>query len=81
MLKPLGKRIFCKPIRKVPEKGDIIIPGHELTDLHKVISIGDEVETIKEGDIVLLPSFTTPVTSDGKKFQLVLEGEILAVEV
>lgn len=58
-IKPRGERILCERVQPPQRVGEIIIPDNIKQRLRKwkVLAIGDKVENIKVGDIVLISWF------------------------
>ena len=88
MLKPIGRRVFCQPLEKeeasTPSTGEIIIPDsikkNERAVRFVVVAVGPDCKVIEEGMIVFLPAYTTTVEVDGESYEMVQDGEILAID-
>lgn len=83
-MKAIGKRILIdpKPIDKITKTG-IIIPAksEDKPSIGKVISIGNEVREIKEGDIVHFNKHVgIEVTVNDIKYLSIKEDEVYIVE-
>jgi len=82
-LKPLGHKIVVERTQAVEKTaGGIVIPdtAKEKPEQGKVIAVGQDVEEIKVGDVIVFGNFAaTEVKVDGKEYLIVCEKEVLAV--
>ncbi|WP_022670629.1 co-chaperone GroES [Hippea alviniae] len=81
-LKPLMDRLIVEPeeLEQKTESG-IIIPdtAKEKPQQGKVIAVGDDVESIKEGDRVVFEKYAgNEIKLDDKKYVILKEDEVLA---
>lgn len=82
MLKVLGTRILGK--RHVPEKVQssfIIIESDAAVDSYaEVIGVGEEVKSVKVGDIILHGKYSgSPVEVDGAEMMVFEEKDVMAI--
>ena len=84
--KPLGDRVFVKPIERETMKGGIIIPDTaKEKPLHgKVVAVGngtkDEEMVLKAGDEVLYGKYSgTELEFEGEKYLIMRQSDVLAV--
>lgn len=84
---PVGKRILIKKDepKETYGSGAIYIPDSHQVDEYRamVISVGKEVEEIKEGDHIQYADYSVPVEMmhEGEKHLIINQGDILAVLV
>ncbi len=81
-LKPLMDRLIVEPeeLEQKTESG-IIIPdtAKEKPQQGKVIAVGDDVESIKEGDRVVFEKYAgNEIKLEDKKYVILKEDEVLA---
>ncbi len=80
--KPLMDRVLAEILEKEEKtEAGIIIPdtAKEKPQEAKVVSVGGDVETVKEGDIILFAKYSgTEVKIDNKDYIILKEDEILA---
>ena len=77
-MQPLGKRIIIKPIEQ-EKKTSVLILKDESPHLFSVLSVGDDVKKVKEGDTIMIASFSTSeIKHDGQTLLLVNEDNIIA---
>ena len=85
-IRPVGDRILIKQHKAQETYGNtgIYIPesSQEKDDRGTVISIGEDVKGIHEGEIVLFNQFVQPVTveHDGETHLLLRQQDIWAIE-
>ena len=81
-IKPLGERVLIEQIEaETKTASGLIIPdsAQEKPLQAKVIAIGEEVKTLKEGDTVLYAKFTgTELNLDNKNYLMLELSDILA---
>jgi chaperonin GroES len=76
MLTPVGKRIIIKPIET--KHGTIFITNQKPSQ-YQVISIGDEVTKVSQGNIIYLEKhYGIEIEHEGEKFLVIDESSILA---
>ena len=68
-------------VEQVKRETSIVMPELESSEqsgeLFKVITVGNEVEMVKPGDLVFIVGYIHTVSHNGKKFTLVKDSEIL----
>ncbi|MCB0833858.1 MAG: co-chaperone GroES [Bacteroidetes bacterium] len=88
-LKPLADRVIIEPMEAEEKTASgLIIPdsAKEKPQVGKVLAVGpgkkkDEPMTVKDGDLVLYGKYSgTEVTVDGKKYLIMPESDILAIQ-
>jgi len=81
-IKPLGERVLIEQIEaETKTASGLIIPdsAQEKPLQAKVVAIGEEVKTLKEGDTVLYAKFTgTELNIDNKNYLMLDVSDILA---
>ena len=81
-IKPLGERVLIEQIEaETKTASGLIIPdsAQEKPLQAKVVAIGEEVKTLKEGDTVLYAKFTgTELNLDNKNYIMLELSDILA---
>ena len=81
-IKPLGERVLIEQIEaETKTASGLIIPdsAQEKPLQAKVVAIGEEVKTLKEGDTVLYAKFTgTELNIDSENYLMLDVGDILA---
>jgi len=81
-IKPLGERVLIEQIEaETKTASGLIIPdsAQEKPLQAKVVAIGEEVKTLKEGDTVLYAKFTgTELNLDNKNYLMLEVSDILA---
>lgn len=84
---PIGNKVLVKQIKPKETYGDT---GIYMPDAHKaqelkgyVISIGDDVEGIEEGDLIQYGEYAQPVnmSHEGEQHLLINKQDILAIIV
>jgi len=76
MLTPVAKRVIVKPVESAP--GKLLLTNQKPTRF-TVIAIGNEVITVKSGDVIFLEKhYGVEIDHDGEKFLVIDEGTILA---
>lgn len=76
MLKPVGKRIIVQPLEA--KQGPIILTQQKPTQF-LVVSLGDEVTKVREGNVVYLEKhYGVEIEYEGSKFTVIDESSILA---
>ena len=83
-LKPLKDKILVQVVLNDPIlKGGILLPdSHNNNKKEKgvVIEIGDKVEDVKKGDIILLPRYMGQnIELEGQEYYVIKESEVIAV--
>ncbi|AEA34226.1 co-chaperone GroES [Hippea maritima] len=81
-LKPLMDRILVEPedLEQKTESG-IIIPdtAKEKPQQGKVVEVGEDVETVKKGDVIVFEKYAgNEIKLDDKKYVILKEDEVLA---
>jgi len=83
MLKPLGKRVIIKKIAAEEKTASgIMLPTQavEKPQIAEVLSVGEEVETVKAGDKVLFKKYVgTEVKYQGEELTVCDYEDILAI--
>ena len=81
-IKPLGERVLIEQIEaETKTASGLIIPdsAQEKPLQAKVVAIGEEVKTLKEGDTVLYAKFTgSELKLDNKNYIMIELSDILA---
>jgi len=81
--KPLGDRLLVERIEEVNTTASgIIIPDNakEKPSQGKVLAIGNDVEEVKEGDVVVFGKYSgTELTLDGNEYLVMELSDILGV--
>ena len=81
-IKPLGERVLIEQIEaETKTASGLIIPdsAQEKPLQAKIVSIGDEVKTVKVGDTVLYAKYSgTELNIDDKKYLMIELSDILA---
>jgi co-chaperonin GroES (HSP10) len=84
---PLGHKVLVKQVEAAETYGDtgIYIPDNQKTQKHKgtVVSVGEVVQGIQEGDVVQYNEHAKPVIMkhDGEDHLLIDQHDILAIIV
>lgn len=74
MIQPFGKRILIAPVSK--DTGFISNSQGLITTMSEVIAVGEQVEHVKAGDILITNLWgTDEVELDGKKVFFVTESD------
>ncbi|WP_025270477.1 co-chaperone GroES [Hippea sp. KM1] len=81
-LKPLMDRILVEPqdLEQKTESG-IIIPdtAKEKPQQGKVVEVGEDVETVKKGDVIVFEKYAgNEIKLDDKRYVILKEDEVLA---
>ena len=82
MIKPLNDYIFLSYDKKKDEKKGIILSdvSKEKSAFLKVEAIGDKVEKVEVGDIVIIdPFLPREIKIDNKQFYILREKDIFAI--
>ena len=78
-MKLLGDRVLLKREKVKESTSAIIVPDKE-ENRWEVISVGPEVESVGEGDVVAIERYSgDEIELENDKFQLVMEDSILGV--
>jgi len=82
-IKPLGERVLIEQIEaETKTASGLIIPdsAQEKPLQAKVVAIGEEVKTLKNGDTVLYAKFTgTELNIDSKNYLMLDVSDVLAI--
>lgn len=82
MITPINNRVLVLPeaIKETTESGIILTEiTPEIPDRGTVVSVGDKVKELKEGDYIIYdPMHATPLADDGKEYFLFYEHSIIA---
>lgn len=83
-LQPLKNKILVQAIKDTQEKDGIVLPDttrdKQKPTKGKVISIGDEVKTIKKDNLILFPKYTaTEVEVGDEKYLVMEEKDVLLI--
>ena len=81
---PLGKRIIVKkpvpPAENVTDSGIYLSPTTGDADNEsKIVSIGDQVTSVKVGDTVIYPQYGyLEIEDDGSEYLIIMEEDLIA---
>lgn len=83
-IKPLGTRVLIKQveIKEVKTDSGLVIPQTHEPSTHKaeVITVGEDVTKVKEGNLVLVSLYTGDVVEHNQEtFAIIDEDSLLAV--
>ena len=82
--KPLGDRVLIERVEETNTTASgIIIPDNakEKPSEGKVLAIGNDVEDVKEGDIVVFGKYSgTDLVLDGKEYLVLEVSDILGIK-
>lgn len=75
MIKPLKDNIIIK-VHKIPETAIIMADDRE-SEMEKatVVAIGEEVQNVKEGDVIYFKNYETDSIVDGKNKYVIIKEE------
>lgn len=79
---PLKKYILVEPVVEEVKPGEFVIPNptYQTLKKYKVVTRGEEVSgNIYEGVVLLATGFGHPVPQNGKKYELIEEGDVIAI--
>ncbi|MCK5611639.1 hypothetical protein KAR91_57745 [Candidatus Pacearchaeota archaeon] len=77
MIEPLKDNVVIKPIKETPER--VVLPNRTPSDLYFGIVwlVGPDVKVLKQGDLVLLPTWNDDeLEVDGRKYVVLTEKNI-----
>ncbi len=82
-MRTIGKKVIAKPVkREAYQRGSLIVPTIATRDhwLGEVVVVGEEVENIAPGEIIIAPAYTAvEFELDGQEYRAYHVDNILAV--
>jgi chaperonin GroES len=79
MFKPLGTNVLVRPLEEAGNKAGIVIVEKDKPVKGSVVSVGELVTDVQEGDTVLFTKYSPDdIEIDGEKLLVLDESAILA---